>query len=101
MSSYCFFFVNLLNFLPKINRCWTTFETLAEMERDCKERQLCMGDCFYSILLVNGGHCIGDCDYLLLEVIYFLVAYFSFGLNGKESGKLAGVIKSLFSWKDG
>jgi len=27
-----------------INRYWTTFETLAEIERDCKERQLCMGD---------------------------------------------------------
>ena len=24
----------------KINRYWTTFETLAEIERDCKERQL-------------------------------------------------------------
>ena len=32
--------VNLLNVLPKINRYWTTFETLAEFERDCKERQL-------------------------------------------------------------
>jgi len=28
----------------KINRYWTTFEILAEIERDCKERQLCMGD---------------------------------------------------------
>jgi len=26
--------------LPRINRYWTTFETLAEIERDCKERQL-------------------------------------------------------------
>jgi len=33
-----------LNFLPKINSYWTTFETLAEIERGCKERQLCMGD---------------------------------------------------------
>ena len=24
-----------------LNRYWTTFETLAEIERDCKERQLC------------------------------------------------------------
>jgi len=23
-----------------INRYWTTFETLAEIERDCRERQL-------------------------------------------------------------
>ena len=30
----------LLKFLPKINRYWTTFETLAEIERDCKEQQL-------------------------------------------------------------
>jgi len=37
--------VILLNFLPKVNCYWTTFETLAEIERDCKERQLCMGDC--------------------------------------------------------
>ena len=48
-----------LFFYTKINHCWTTFETLAEIERekergrlrereketDCKERQLCMGDC--------------------------------------------------------
>jgi len=27
-----------------INRYWTIFETLAEIEWDCKERQLCMGD---------------------------------------------------------
>jgi len=33
----CFSSVNLLNFLPKINRCWTTFVTLAEIERDCKD----------------------------------------------------------------
>ena len=32
--------VIVLNFLSKINRYWTTFETLAEIERDCKERQL-------------------------------------------------------------
>ena len=31
-------FVELL--LPKINRYWATFETLAEIERDCKERNL-------------------------------------------------------------
>ena len=30
-----------------INRCWTTFGTLAEIERDCKERQLCIGDWIY------------------------------------------------------
>jgi len=29
----------------KINRYRTTFETLAKIERGCKERQLCMGDC--------------------------------------------------------
>jgi len=34
------FLVILLNFLPKINRCWTIFKTLADIERDCKERQL-------------------------------------------------------------
>ena len=34
----------MLNFLPKINRYCTTFETLAEIERDCNERQLYMGD---------------------------------------------------------
>jgi len=34
----------LLNFLPKSNRYWTTFETLTEIERDCKERQLCVRD---------------------------------------------------------
>jgi len=30
-----------------INRLkyWTTIETLAKIESDCKERQLCMGDC--------------------------------------------------------
>jgi len=27
-----------------INLYWATFETLAEIERDCKELQLCMGD---------------------------------------------------------
>jgi len=27
-----------------INCYWTTFKKLAEIERDCKERQLCMGD---------------------------------------------------------
>jgi len=27
-----------LNFLPNINRYWTAFETLAEIERDYKER---------------------------------------------------------------
>jgi len=27
-----------------INHYWTTFETSAEIERDCKERQLCMTD---------------------------------------------------------
>jgi len=42
-----FSFVNLLSFLPKINRYWTTFETLSEIERDCKELQLCMGDCIF------------------------------------------------------
>jgi len=35
-----FFLVILLNFLPKINRYWTIFETLADIERDCKEPQL-------------------------------------------------------------
>ena len=30
--------VIMLNALP--NRYWTTFETLAQIERDCKERQL-------------------------------------------------------------
>jgi len=30
--------------LYMINRYWITFGTLAEIERDCKERQLCMGD---------------------------------------------------------
>jgi len=42
---------NLFDFLPsffncllKINRYWTTVETLAEIERGCNERQLCMGD---------------------------------------------------------
>jgi len=30
----------LLNFLPKFNRYWNTCETLAEIERDCKEPQL-------------------------------------------------------------
>jgi len=48
MSSCCFSSVNLLNFLPKINRCWTIFETLAEIVRDCKERQLCMWDCSWT-----------------------------------------------------
>jgi len=27
-----------------VNRYWTTFETLAEIEGDCKERQLCIWD---------------------------------------------------------
>jgi len=27
-----------------INRYWTTFETLAEIEKGCKERQLCVKD---------------------------------------------------------
>jgi len=31
-----------------INRYWTTFETLAEIERDCKERQICMRDWRYT-----------------------------------------------------
>ena len=44
-KSFWFSSVILLNFLPKINRYWTTFETLAEIERDCKEWQLYMGDC--------------------------------------------------------
>jgi len=30
--------------LYMIDRYWTTFETLAKIERDCKERQLCLGD---------------------------------------------------------
>ena len=30
--------------LYMINLYWTTFETLAEIERDCKERQLCKED---------------------------------------------------------
>jgi len=36
-----------------INRYWTTFETLAETERDCKERQLCMEDWFLPSVLMN------------------------------------------------
>jgi len=43
--------------LYMINRYWTTFETLAEIERGCKERQLCMGDwyvyCFKLSSTVN------------------------------------------------
>jgi len=35
--------------LYMINCYWTTFETLAQIERDCKERQLCMGDCLLYI----------------------------------------------------
>ena len=27
-----------------VERYWTTFETLAKIERGCKDRQLCMGD---------------------------------------------------------
>ena len=36
--------LNALQNLYMIKRYWTTFETLAEIERGCKERQLCMGD---------------------------------------------------------
>ena len=43
-KSFWFSSVILLNCLHKINRYWTTFETLAEIERDCKERQFCMGN---------------------------------------------------------
>jgi len=34
-----------------INRYWTTFKTLAEIERDCKERQL------WEIGLIEGQLC--------------------------------------------
>jgi len=30
--------------LYMVNHYWTTFETLAEIERDCKEQQLWIGD---------------------------------------------------------
>jgi len=36
--------VIMLNCRQIINRYWITFETLVEIERDCKERQLRMGD---------------------------------------------------------
>ena len=39
------FFHHFVEIPTKISRYWTTFETLAKIERDCKERQLCMGDC--------------------------------------------------------
>ena len=39
------FFRYFVELPAKINRYWTTFETLAEIEIDCKERQICMGDC--------------------------------------------------------
>jgi len=38
------FFRHFVEPPAKINRYWTIFETLAEIERDYKERQLCMGD---------------------------------------------------------
>ena len=44
LSGQRFSSVILLNFLLKFNRYWTTFETVAEIERDCTERQICMGD---------------------------------------------------------
>jgi len=34
------FFRHFVELPAKNQRYWTTFETLAEMERDCKERQL-------------------------------------------------------------
>jgi len=35
------FLISFRHFVvPKINGYWATFETLAEIERDCKERQL-------------------------------------------------------------
>jgi len=39
------FFPHCVELPAKNQLFWTTFETLAEIERDCKERQLCMGDC--------------------------------------------------------
>jgi len=39
------FFPHCVELPAKNQPFWTTFETLAEIERDCKERQLCMGDC--------------------------------------------------------
>jgi len=56
MCLFWFSSVILLNFLPKIKRYWTTFETLAEIERDYKERQLCMGDWSTSLDNVRHGH---------------------------------------------
>jgi len=44
-KSLWFSSIILVNCLPKINRYWTIFETLAEIERGCKEQQLCIGDC--------------------------------------------------------
>jgi len=34
-----FFFRQFVKLPAKINRCWTTFETYAEIERDCKAQQ--------------------------------------------------------------
>jgi len=39
------FFRHFVELPAKIIRYWTSFETLAEIERGCKERQLCMGYC--------------------------------------------------------
>jgi len=48
--SFRFDTVILLNFLLKINRYGTTFDTLAEIKRDCKDQQLCMGYWLINIL---------------------------------------------------
>jgi len=48
-----------------INRYWTTFGTLAEIERDCKERQLCIGDWIYMTLA-------GKVAILIMADVWFL-----------------------------
>ena len=48
--------------LNMINSYWTTFETLTEIERDCKERQLCVGDCSSLWLILLWMKASNDCS---------------------------------------
>jgi len=56
-----------------INRYWTTSETLTEIERDCKERQLCMWDW--------GDHCVGGCYHGSKTQL------FNFGFSSRENDR--------------
>ena len=48
--------------LNMINSYWTTFETLTEIERDCNERQLCVGDCSSLCLILLWMKASNDCS---------------------------------------